>query len=88
MQQAMYATAPSTVGNNGKDWGSLAPSTPLKVEGPAEETMSILQTIREQVVSDVDAKTASTGLELEAEHWQWKEADRWLKGPVVFTGAR
>jgi hypothetical protein len=25
-------------------------------------------------VSDVDAETASTGLELEAEHWQRKEA--------------
>jgi hypothetical protein len=27
-----------------------------------------------EVVSDVDAETASTGLELEADHWQWKEA--------------
>jgi hypothetical protein len=26
------------------------------------------------VVSDVDVETASTGLELEAEHWQQKEA--------------
>jgi uncharacterized protein YueI len=40
----------------------------------AEETRSLLQTIREQVVSDVDAKTASMGLEREEEHWQWKEA--------------
>jgi hypothetical protein len=30
--------------------------------------------IREQIISDVDADTASMGLELEAEHWQWKEA--------------
>jgi hypothetical protein len=30
--------------------------------------------IQEQVVSDVDADTASMGLEIEAEHWQRKEA--------------
>jgi hypothetical protein len=30
--------------------------------------------IREQVVSDVEANTALMGLELEAEHWQGKEA--------------
>jgi hypothetical protein len=30
--------------------------------------------IREQVVSEVEADTASTGLELEAKHWQQKEA--------------
>jgi hypothetical protein len=45
-----------------------------EAEGPTEETRSLLQTIPEQVVSDVDAEMASTGLELEAEHWQWMEA--------------
>jgi hypothetical protein len=45
-----------------------------KAEVPAEETRSHLQTIQEQVVLDVDAEMASTGLGLEAEHWQWKEA--------------
>jgi hypothetical protein len=45
-----------------------------RAEEPAGETRSLLQTIREQVVSDVEADTASTGLELEAGHWQWKEA--------------
>jgi hypothetical protein len=45
-----------------------------RAEEPAGETRSLLQTIREQIVSDVDADTASTGLELEAEHWQRKEA--------------
>jgi hypothetical protein len=45
-----------------------------RVEEPAGETRSLLQTIREQLVSDVDPDTASTGLELEAEHWQRKEA--------------
>jgi hypothetical protein len=45
-----------------------------EAEVPAEETRSHLQTIQEQVVLDVDAETASTGLALEAEHWQWKEA--------------
>jgi hypothetical protein len=44
------------------------------VDEPTGETRSLLQTIREQIVSDVEADTASTGLELEAEHWQWKEA--------------
>jgi hypothetical protein len=34
----------------------------------------LLQTIQEQIVSDVEAKTALTGMELEAEHWQQKEA--------------
>jgi hypothetical protein len=38
------------------------------------ENRSLLQTIREQLVLDVDADTASMGLELEAEHWQRKEA--------------
>jgi hypothetical protein len=45
-----------------------------RAEEPAGETRPLLQTIREQVVSYVDADTASTGLELEAEHWQRKEA--------------
>jgi hypothetical protein len=45
-------------------------------ERQTEETRSLLQTIREQVISDIDADTASTGLELEAEHWQRKEAAR------------
>jgi hypothetical protein len=45
-----------------------------KLEIPAEETRSLLQTIREQVVLDVGVEIASTGLELEAEHWQQKEA--------------
>jgi hypothetical protein len=45
-----------------------------EAEEPAEETRSLLQTIQEQVVSDVDADTASTGLELKAEHWQQTEA--------------
>jgi hypothetical protein len=45
-----------------------------EVEVPAEVTRPLLQMIQEQVVSDVDVETASTGLELEAEHWQWKEA--------------
>jgi hypothetical protein len=45
-----------------------------RVEEPAGETRSLLKTIREQVVSDIEVDTASTGLELEAEHWQWKEA--------------
>jgi hypothetical protein len=31
--------------------------------------------VREQIVSDVEANTASIGLELEAEHWQQKEAE-------------
>ena len=46
----------------------------LRVEEPTGETRFLLQTIREQVVSDVKVDTASTGLELEAEHWQQKEA--------------
>jgi cell division protein ZapA (FtsZ GTPase activity inhibitor) len=45
-----------------------------RAEEPTGETRSLLQTIREQIVSDVEANTASTGLELEAEHWQRKEA--------------
>jgi hypothetical protein len=45
-----------------------------RVEEPTGETRSLLKTIREQIVSDVEADTASTGLELEAEHWQRKEA--------------
>jgi hypothetical protein len=44
------------------------------VKRQTEENRSLLQTIREQVVSDVDVDMASMGLELEAEHWQWKEA--------------
>jgi hypothetical protein len=43
-------------------------------EEPTGETRSLLKTIREQILSDVEADTASTGLELEAEHWQRKEA--------------
>jgi hypothetical protein len=45
-----------------------------KAEAPAEETRSLLQTIQEQVISDADADTASTGLELEVKHWQQKES--------------
>jgi hypothetical protein len=45
-----------------------------EAERPTEETRSLLQTIRGQVVSDIDVDTASKGLELEAEHWQQKEA--------------
>jgi hypothetical protein len=45
-----------------------------RAEEPTGETRSLLQTIPEQIVSDVEADTASTGLELEAEHWQRKEA--------------
>jgi hypothetical protein len=45
-----------------------------KAEGMTEETRSLLKMIREQVVSDVDAEMASTELELEAKHWQQKEA--------------
>jgi hypothetical protein len=43
-------------------------------ERQTEENRSLLQTIQEQVVSDIDADMASTGLELEAKHWQRKEA--------------
>jgi hypothetical protein len=46
----------------------------LKLEVLAEETRSFLQMIRQQVISEVDAETASTGLELEPEHWQRKGA--------------
>jgi hypothetical protein len=46
----------------------------LRAEAPTGKTRSLLQMIREQIISDVEANTASTGLELEAEHWQWKEA--------------
>jgi hypothetical protein len=56
----------------------LPPPNPLETmgrnEAPAAETMSLLEMIREQIVSDVDADTTSMGLELEAEHWQRKEA--------------
>jgi hypothetical protein len=45
-----------------------------RAEEPTGETRSLLQTIQEQIVLDVEADTASTGLELEAEHWQRKEA--------------
>jgi hypothetical protein len=45
-----------------------------EAEVPAEEARSLLQTIREHVVPDVDAETASARLELKAEHWQRKEA--------------
>jgi hypothetical protein len=45
-----------------------------RAEEPTGETRSLLQMIREQIVSDVEADTASTGLELEAKHWQRKEA--------------
>jgi hypothetical protein len=45
-----------------------------RAEEPTGETRSLLQMIGEQIVSDIDANTASTGLELEAEHWQRKEA--------------
>jgi hypothetical protein len=45
-----------------------------RAEEPTGETRSLLQMIREQIISDVEADTASTGLELEAEHWQRKEA--------------
>jgi hypothetical protein len=47
---------------------------PTEPEIPAEENRSLLQTIWEQVVSDMDTKTALTGMELKAEHWQWKGA--------------
>jgi hypothetical protein len=45
-----------------------------RAEEPTGETRSLLQTIREQIISDVEADMASTGLELEAEHWQRKDA--------------
>jgi hypothetical protein len=45
-----------------------------RAEEPTGETRSLLQTIQEQIVSNIEADTASTGLELEAEHWQRKEA--------------
>jgi hypothetical protein len=45
-----------------------------RADEPTGETRSLLQTIREQVVSDVEADTASLGLELDDKHWQWKEA--------------
>jgi hypothetical protein len=45
-----------------------------RAEGPTGETRSLLQTIREQIILDVEADTASTGLEIEADHWQRKEA--------------
>jgi hypothetical protein len=45
-----------------------------RAEEPTGETRSLLKTIREQIISDVEADTASMGLELKAEHWQQKEA--------------
>jgi hypothetical protein len=45
-----------------------------RAEEPTGDTRSLLKTIQEQVVSDIKADTALTGLELEAEHWQRKEA--------------
>ena len=45
-----------------------------RADEPTGETRSLLQTLREQLVSNIDADSESTGLELEAEHWQRKEA--------------
>jgi hypothetical protein len=45
-----------------------------KPETSAEDTRGLLQTIQEQVVLAVDVDTALTGMELEGEHWQQKEA--------------
>jgi hypothetical protein len=60
---------PNPLGTTGKSDDAPRRQNCLEAEAPAEETRSLLQTIREQVVSDIDADTASTGLELEAEHW-------------------
>jgi hypothetical protein len=45
-----------------------------RAEEPTGETRSLLKTIREQSVLDAKADMASTRLEIEAEHWQRKEA--------------
>jgi hypothetical protein len=65
---------PNPLGTTGKIDDASRRQNRSEVEAPAEETRSLLQTIREQVILDVDAETASTGLELEAEQWQRKEA--------------
>jgi hypothetical protein len=41
----------------------------------------------QELVSDVDADTASTRLELEAEHWQRKEAAKEAVAAHRYTGA-
>jgi hypothetical protein len=65
---------PNLLGTTGKIDDVLRCQHRSEAEGPTEETRSLLQMIQEQVVSDVDVEMASTGLELEAEHWQWGEA--------------
>jgi hypothetical protein len=65
---------PDPLGTMGKIEDASCHQHHSEAEEPAEETRSLLQTIQEQVVSDVDAETASIGLELKAEHWQQKEA--------------
>jgi hypothetical protein len=65
---------PHLVGTTGKDDDTSNRQHCSEVEGPTEETRSLVKMIREQVVSDVDVEMASTGLELETEHWQRKEA--------------
>jgi hypothetical protein len=66
--------APHPLGTTGKVDDTSHCQHHSEVERLTEETRSLLQTIREQVVSDIDAEAGSTGLELESEHWQRKEA--------------
>jgi hypothetical protein len=65
---------PNPLGTTGQIDDALRHQHHLRVEEPTGETRSLLQTIREQILSDVEADMASTGLELKAEHWQQKEA--------------
>jgi hypothetical protein len=65
---------PNPLGTTGKIDDASRHQHRSEAEEPAEETRSLLQTTWEQVVLDVDVETASMGLELEAEHGQWKEA--------------
>jgi hypothetical protein len=65
---------PHLVGTTGKVDDASRSQHRSKAKGPTEETRSLLQMIREQGILDVDVETASTGLELKAEHWKLKEA--------------
>jgi hypothetical protein len=62
---------PNPLGTTGKIDDASHRQHRSGVEEPSGETRSLLQKIREQVVSDVDADTASMGLEIEAECQDW-----------------
>jgi hypothetical protein len=74
MRQVTHAAAHYPVGTTGSIDDTSRRQHRSGVERQTEENRSLLQMIQEQVISDVNADTVSMGLELEAEHWQRKEA--------------